>query len=80
MIESILFIIVKHKQSEDWPVFVEYDDNNLEHIMNSPDYGQPESGSKESAWSELSSKEYPDYVLEIKKRILKHTSIKFKVL
>lgn len=46
--------------------------------MAGPDYGQPESGSKETAWNELSSKEYPQYVSQVRRKILKGTF--FKVL
>ena len=42
--------------------FVEYNDENLEHILAGPDYGQPWSSS---AWNEIDSVEYPDYVNEI---------------
>jgi len=66
---------VKREQSDD-AVFVEYDDNNMEHVMAGPDYGQPESGSKETAWSELSSREYPEYVSAVRRKILKGTFFK----
>ena len=49
---------------------IPYDDNNIEHVMSGSDYGQIDSGSKELAWSELESKEYPDYVSMIVDRIL----------
>lgn len=66
---------MKHKRSHD-AVFVEYDDNNIEHVTAGPDYGQPESGSKETAWNELSSKEYPNYVSHVRRKILKGTFFK----
>lgn len=61
------------KKSNDDPVFVPYDDNNMAHVMAGPDYGQPESSS---AWTELDSNEYEDYVLEIEKRILEFPLLK----
>jgi hypothetical protein len=58
---------MKHKNSLNAPEFVEYNDNNLEHIREGPSYGQPNSSS---AWEEINSSEYPDYVEEIRHRIL----------
>jgi hypothetical protein len=49
--------------------FVEYNDECLEHVSNGPDYGQPWSES--TSWSEIDSPEYPDFVNEIRKLILK---------
>ena len=34
-------------------VFVQYNDNNINHILNGPDYGQP--WSYKNAWTELDS-------------------------
>lgn len=61
------------KKSSDNSIFVQYDDNNIEHLRNAPDYGQPESSS---AWSEIDSDEYEDYVLEIENQILKFSLLK----
>jgi len=47
------------KSSNIEPVFVEYDDNNMSHVLPGPDYGQPSSSS---AWLEKDSKEYIDFV------------------
>ena len=67
---------MKHKQSESDPIFIPYDDNDMEHVMAGPDYGQVDSGSKESCWTELDSKEYPDYVSDIASQIIKQSSLK----
>ena len=67
---------MKHEQSDSDPIFIPYDDNNMEHVMAGPDYGQVDSGSKESCWSELDSKEYPDFVSDIASKILKRSSLK----
>ena len=56
------------------PIFIPYDDNNIEHVMAGPDYGQPNSSS--TAWTELDSKEYPDFVCEIFYKILRHPFLK----
>lgn len=47
--------------------FIEYNDENLGHVLSGPDYGQP-SGSL--SWDELSSKEYIDFVNLIRDKIL----------
>jgi hypothetical protein len=60
------------KNSNDGAKFVEYNDENLEHVSNGPDYGQPENSL---GWNEMDSKEYPEYVAEIRRRI-KKTRIK----
>lgn len=67
---------MKHEMSESDPIFVPYDDNNMEHVMAGPQYGQVDSGSKDTAWSEMESKEYPDYVSEIVTKILNHRNFK----
>ncbi len=54
-------------------VFVPYDDNNIEHVLSGPDYGQPESSI---AWNEVDSVEYPDYVAEIEEKILAFSHLK----
>jgi hypothetical protein len=64
---------MKHKPSCRDPVFVEYDDGNLEHVLAGPDYGQPDSSS---AWNEIDSKEYPEYVSTLSSQILKNAVIK----
>lgn len=58
---------MKRKNSLTAPEFVEYNDNNLAHVSAGPDYGQPHS---QSCWNEVDSLEYPDYVEEIRRRIL----------
>jgi hypothetical protein len=40
---------------------VEYDDNNIEHAMGGPDYGDP-SDSKEHSWTIESSTEYKQLI------------------
>lgn len=61
---------MKNKKSYDNPILVPYDDNNMEHVLAGPDYGQVDSGSKETAWIEIDSKEYPDFVSDIATKIL----------
>ncbi len=61
------------KKSINDSIFVPYDDNNIEHVMAGPDYGQPESSS---AWNEVDSFEYPDYVAEVEEKILKFSLLK----
>lgn len=68
---------MKHEKSNDDPILVPYDDNNMEHVNAGPDYGQVDSGSKEYGWTELDSKEYPDFVSYLALQILKHSTIKF---
>lgn len=68
---------MKHKNSDNEPIFIPYDDNNMEHVMAGPDYGQIDSGSKETCWSEIDSQEYPDYVEEVASKIIKQSVIKF---
>lgn len=58
------------KSDEDGPSFVEYDDNNITHVLSGPDYGQLDTGSKQTAWDEISSKEYEDFVDYITDRII----------
>jgi hypothetical protein len=67
---------MKHEKSYA-PTFIPYDDENLEHVMAGPDYGQPNSSS--NAWTELDSKEYPDFVEEISFKIIKHPVLKIPV-
>lgn len=64
---------MNHKNTFDDSIFVPYDDNNIEHVMAGPDYGQTGSSS---AWSELDSLEYPDYVAEVEEKILKFPLLK----
>ena len=64
---------MRRNNSEDDPSFIEYDDDNMEHVLAGPDYGQPNSAS---AWSEIDSSEYPSYVNDIKNKIL---SRRFKI-
>jgi len=58
---------MNHENTLNDSIFVEYDDNNMEHVLAGPDYGQPDSSS---AWNEIDSIEYPDYVAEIEEKIL----------
>lgn len=67
---------MKHEKSDSDPIFIPYNDEQLEHVMAGPDYGQVDSGSKESAWSELDSKEYSDFVFDIASKILKRSPLK----
>jgi len=62
---------------ESGPIFIQYDDNSLEHVSHCPDYGQVDTGSKETAWDEISSKEYEDFVDYITDRIIAR-KIKFQ--
>lgn len=57
------------KSSDIEPIFVEYDDENLSHVSEGPDYGQPWSSS---AWIESDSKEYPKFVRSVNSKILKN--------
>jgi len=41
--------------------FVEYDDNNIQHVMCGPDYGDP-SDSKQHSWNIESSSEYIQFI------------------
>ena len=61
---------MKGKKSIDGPIFVEYDDNNLDHISNGPDYGQIDTGSKSTFWNEIDSPEYNDFVDYLTERII----------
>jgi len=61
------------KNSINDSVFVPYDDNNIEHVLAGPDYGQPESSS---AWTEYDSIEYPDYVAYLEEKILAFSYLK----
>ena len=56
--------------------FIPYDDENLTHVTSGPDYGQIDSGSKKTAWTELDSREYIDYVIEVASKIVSHRHIK----
>jgi len=68
---------VRRDESNDNSVFVPYDDNNIEHVLAGPDYGQPESSS---AWSEIDSIEYSDYVSDIEEKILAFSYLKITKL
>ena len=65
--------------SDEPPNFVPYDDENLAHVSAGPDYGQVDSGSKKLAWDEISSAEYPDYILEVAEKIVTHPLLKIVV-
>ena len=69
---------MKHKNS-DGSIFIPYNDDNMEHVIAGPDYGQIDSGSKETAWSELESREFPDFVSDLSSKILKHPLLKILV-
>ena len=58
------------------PIFVEYDDNNLDHIKNSPDYGQVNSGSKSTFWNEIDSPQFKDLVNYLTEKIISNNKIK----
>ena len=61
---------MKNKNSDDGPNFIPYDDENIDHVMSGPDYGQVDTGSKSTAWSEIDSEEYDDYLWYISKKII----------
>jgi hypothetical protein len=61
------------KKPFDDSIFVPFDDNNMEHVLAGPDYGQPGSSS---AWNEIDSLEYPDYVADVEEKILKFPLLK----
>lgn len=61
---------MKHEKSYDNPILIPYDDNNMAHVLAGPDYGQVDSGSKETAWTEIDSWEYSDFVSDIRTKIL----------
>ena len=61
---------MKHKSSDDGPNFIPYDDENLDHVMAGPDYGQVDTGSKSTAWTEIDSAEYDDYVDYMTEKII----------
>ena len=61
---------MKGKKSDDGPMFIPYDDENIEHVVAGPDYGQVDTGSKSTAWTELDSYEYKDYVDYITEKII----------
>ena len=50
------------------PIFIPYDDGNLEITLSCPDYGQV--GPKSMAWTEIESKEYEDFVDYITDKII----------
>jgi hypothetical protein len=50
------------------PIFIPYDDGNLEISMSGPDYGQV--GPKFMAWTEIESSEYEDFVDYLAERII----------
>lgn len=58
---------MKHNNSDDGPMFIPYDDNNMEHVMAGPDYGQPNSSF--TYWNEIDHPEYIDFVVDIKNKI-----------
>jgi hypothetical protein len=60
------------------PIFIPYDDGNLEHINNSPDYGQIDTGSKSTFWNEIDSPEYIDFVDYITERLIRRKVRIFK--
>lgn len=64
---------MKSENSDRDSIFVEYDDNNIAHVSAGPDYGQPGSSS---AWTEIDSIEYPEFVSIIETKILKTAPLK----
>lgn len=58
------------KSNDDDPIFIPYDDENMTHALCGPDYGQVDTGSKSTSWSEIDSKEYNDFVDYITDRII----------
>ena len=61
---------MKNKNSDDGPNFIPYDDENIDHVSAGPDYGQVDTGSKSTAWSEIDSEEYDDYMWYISEKII----------
>lgn len=55
--------------------FVCYDDNNISHATNGPEYGQPWRGAG-PVWEESESWEYPGWISEIEDNILKRGRIR----
>jgi hypothetical protein len=52
------------------PIFIPYDDENIDHVMCGYDYGQIDTGSKCSFWNEIDSPEYNDFVDYITEKII----------
>jgi hypothetical protein len=52
------------------PIFIPYDDDNLEIATSSPDYGQVNTGSKSTFWNEIDSPEYNDFVDYLTEKII----------
>lgn len=61
---------MKNKNSDVGPNFIPYDDENIDHVLSGPDYGQVNTGSKSTAWSEIDSEEYDDYLWHISEKII----------
>lgn len=68
---------MKANKLDDGPRFVPFDDENMEHVLSGPDYGQVDSGSKCLAWSELESKEYDDFVDYLTDKIIAGNKFSF---
>lgn len=64
---------MRHNNINDESMFVPYDDDNIAHVLAGPDYGQIDSSS---AWTELDSVEYPEYIAEVEEKILKFSILK----
>lgn len=63
---------MKGKKLEDpGPSFIQYDDENIEHVLAGPDYGQIDTGSNSTAWTEMESKEYNDFVDYLTDKIIR---------
>jgi len=60
------------------PIFVPYDDNNIQHVISSPDYGQIDTDSKSTFWNEIDSPEYNDFVDYLTERIIRKKIKLFK--
>jgi hypothetical protein len=69
---------MKSKKSDPSPTFIQYDDENIEHVMSGPDYGQVDTGSKCSFWNEIDSPEYNDFVDYLTEKIVSRKVSIFK--
>lgn len=59
---------MKTNHLDEIPEFVEFNDENLEHVLAGPDYGQP--WHLEHGWTELDSVEYSDFYDSLSQKIL----------
>jgi len=56
--------------------WVQYNDNNIKHVIAGPEYGQPWRGAG-TVWAEYESPEYISWVEEIQSAILRIRRINF---